>query len=193
MTRTIVGIVAAVLLIVAAWLGYERWQDHVRAERTAAEVKIEEHAGAAAALGDSVRTGAPGVAGADSTLTGILERPARPPRPRVDTLWLRDTVPGAPDSAAYVPAAALEASQAAYDALAVAARAYRDSTRAQLLRYPRLVAELDSVVRYQRVLIEHPAPRRNWGLGISCGEGVVYVDHRVTTGPSCHVGLSYSL
>lgn len=189
MIRSAIALVGAIALVLGGVLGYERWQDHRRAQRTATEVRTAVHAAAAAVAQDGVTRAAPGVAAADTGLTRILSHPRALAPPVV---YVHDTVPGSIDSAAYVPAAALWASQAAYDSLARAATAYRDSTRAQLLRYPRLVAEQDSVIRYQRRQIDMPAPRRNWGIGVSAGYGPACVAGTCGLGPSVHVGISYS-
>jgi hypothetical protein len=186
MTKTAISIVLAVLLLVGGWIGYERWQDHRRAQRTAAETALEGATANVEASKDSVKVHEPGVAHADSNLTHATTQPTRVTVIR----WIHDTV--GTDSSAFVPRASYDTLWTEFADLRTAAIAYRDSSRALLIRYPRLVSEQDSVIKYQRIIINTPKPRRNWGLGISGGYGATSSGGKIVTGPSVNVGISYS-
>lgn len=177
--KAALGIVLAVILLIGGWIGYERYQDYRREQRSADQARLEDAQRAVVTAKDDVREKTPGVVRADSTLTGILRRP----RPRI--VYVTDTVAGVIDSAAFVP-------KVAYDSLHSAATAYRDSTRALLVRYPKLVASMDSVIHYQARIIANPKPRRNLGCGPSLGYGATLSGQRIVTGPSVLIGCSYT-
>jgi hypothetical protein len=191
MTRTLWTIAFAALAFVVILVSVRNCRDNATRETDAvATSKVDAGTAAAEAERDTIGRLTPGAQRADSDLSSVLDRP-RPPAPVVRVLV--DTVAGAIDSSRWVPLSVHVADSLRYDSLSVAARAYRDSSRALLVRYPRLVAAQDSVIKYQRVLLDHPRPRRRWGLGCAGGYGAASTGGTVRVGPALACGLSYSL
>jgi hypothetical protein len=185
-------LLAGTLLVAVTFLAVKNcWDNRTRETDAVATSKVDAGTATAEAERDTIGATLPGVQRADSGLSAVLDRP-RPPAPVVRVLV--DTVAGAIDSSRWVPLSVHVRDSVRYDSLSVAARAYRDSSRALLVRYPRLIAAQDSVIKYQRVLLDHPRPRRRWGLGCSGGYGAAATTGgTVRVGPALACGLSYSL
>lgn len=192
MTRTALGLILGVLLLVGGWFGYEKYREHQRTKHDAALGKVEVFSGEVAVTKDSVRIHEPGVARADSNLTHVLTRPALP-KPTIHTGGQIKTDTAVKDTTQYVTLASYNRLEQRRDSTAKEAEAYRDTTRLQLLRYPRLVAFQDSVTKYQRVALNTPKPSRRWGLGIGPGYGFALVKGRVVQAPTGTVTLSYRI
>lgn len=176
--KTALGLVLAVIVLLGAWIGYERWQDYKREKRSADQARLEDAKADVVTAKDSVRVAVPGVVRADSALTRVLRRSA----PRV--IYVTDTIQGVIDSSAFVP-------KVSYDSVVTAATNYRDTTRALLVRYPKLVAAQDSVIRYQARIIANPKPRRNLTCGVFAGYGATAGNGPVRTGPAALIGCGY--
>lgn len=196
MTRlygNLIALAAGLLVGVVLYLaGSHVLRARAVAHRGAAATAVATHEGRAQVERATVVASLPGVARADSALTRQLETPRPPRAPAGMTVAPAAATPAIP-AGDYVLRADYDALGARLDSTQGAAQAYRDSVRVLLVRYPRLVAELDSVTRFQRAELAAPPPRRRCGPSIAAGYGFALVGGVVRSGPSLNVGLGCTL
>lgn len=198
--RLIELIIAVVILGFAVLFGVNYCRGRTERNDAKAEQKTKDALADAHTQKDSAALQTPGVAKADSNLThqivkygdwdagyGTVKYTDR----RVPVVrWLHDTVGF--DSSAWVPKPAYVALAADYDSLRTAAVAYRDSSRALLIRYPRIILAQDTAIKYLQFRVDHPRPRRRWGIGGTAGYGVVHSGGAFPSGPGGVVGFTFS-
>lgn len=172
--KSILTLAGAVLIVILGFIGWQKWRDLQRDAATAAKTKTEVYIPKVAESKDSIKIHEPGIAVTDTNLSRGIRHVVTRPTVTTGGHITKDSS-AAKDTTQYVTLQKYNELDSTYKALKEDAETYRDTTRLQLLRYPRLVAFQDSVTKYQKVQIETGHPRRRWALGFSLGPGVAYV------------------
>lgn len=187
------GLSLAVALVVLAggWWAWGEYRERQSERRAVAEAEANRQAAVVASLEDSLQAARAASLRVDTLALRVLA-PRLPTRPTVPAETILVALPA--DSLVGIIRAQdvhidtltnrLTVTMAVLDTVATVARRFRlfaDST---------IAAQGRQIVAMQ-VVIDTPKPRRRFGIGGSCGYGIV-VGGTVASGPGCTAGLSFS-
>lgn len=165
MKRPVVELIIAAALLVAVFLGVRGCRDRkATGTRAVATEKVKEATPVYDSLKRAYLTKDSATVRAGTRVTEVATRPPVVPRDTMEIAGVR-----------YVRLDDFTRLRLRNDSLGTAALAYRDTVDQLREIPPKLIAAADTVIKYQKVLIEVPSPRRRWGLGVALGPGPAYV------------------